>query len=129
MLRKQRIWTIVISVCVFTAVYLYYVKLDREASIKKYLPMPRIGDIYKMQRETYDNGVYVFYLKVKDIGEQSIYFSKSRTSMMASSDIFLKDFDTTNTEVLSKKELAEIAAGKWMNDSSNNTKLIEIERK
>ncbi|MFT3934672.1 MAG: hypothetical protein QM726_13700 [Chitinophagaceae bacterium] len=128
-MNKKKLLYIALTVFVFTAAYLFYVKIDRDNSIKTYLPQPRIGDIYKMQTETSEEGVIIYYLKVKDVGAQSIYFYQSKTAMIAASDIFLKNFDTTNTQVYSRKELEEIAAGKWMNKASHNTKLIEIERK
>jgi len=129
MISRKRIWAIILLVCAFTAGYLYYVKKEREASIKNYFPHPQIGDIYKMQKDTREEGVVVFYLKIKDIGEQSIYFYPSRLVAGALHDSFLKDFDTTETEVYTKAELAEIVAGKWMLPSKNRMQLIEIERK
>jgi hypothetical protein len=129
MLSRKTIWTVILSVCAFTAAYLYYVKKEREASIKNYFPSPRIGDIYKLKKDTREDGVTVFYLKIKDIGEQSIYFYPSRLVAGALHDSFLKHFDTTETEVYTKKELAEIVAGKWMTPSKDETQLVEIERK
>jgi len=120
---------IILSVCVFTAGYLYYVKKERENSVKNYFSQPRPGDIYKMRKDTRNDGLVVYYLKVKDIGEQSIYFYPSRLLGGALHDSFLKHFDTTETTVYSKKELAEIAAGKWKNAANDFTELVEIERK
>jgi hypothetical protein len=127
-MSRKRIWTVVLSVIVFSAAYLFYVKKEREMAIKKYLPQPQLGDIYKMQKAT-RGGVTVFYLKVKDIGTQSIYFYPGLSSATTANDIFLKNFDTTETEVFSRKELMAIAAGEWDVPDRDRTKLIEIERK
>ena len=128
MISRKTVWTVILSVCAFTAAYLFYVKKEREASIKNYFPHPLVGDIYKLKKDTRD-GVTVFYLKIKDIGEESIYFYPSRLLASAMHDSFLKHFDTTETTVYTKKELAEIAAGKWKTASKDDTELIEIERK
>lgn len=129
MISRKTLWTVILSVGVFTAGYLYYVKKDRENSITNYFQQPRPGDIYKMKKDTREDGLVVFYLKIKDIGEQSIYFYPSRLVGGALHDNFLKHFDTTGTTVYSKKELAEIAAGKWKNATNDFTELVEIERK
>ena len=127
-MTRKRLWMVILSVIVFTVVYTFYVKKEREAGIKKYLPQPHVGDIYKMQKDTRE-GVAVFYLKVKDIGAQSIYFYPGLSSSGAANDIFLKNFDTTETEVYSRKELLAMAAGEWDLPGMDGTKLIEIERK
>ncbi len=127
-MSRKRIWTVIVAVIVFTAVYTLFVKKEREAGIKKYLPQPQLGDIYKMQKDTRE-GVAVFYLKVKDIGTQSIYFYPSLSSSGAANDIYLKNFDTTETAVYSRKELVAIAAGEWNVPDRDRMQLIEIERK
>ncbi|MEP6750013.1 MAG: hypothetical protein ABJB86_19900 [Bacteroidota bacterium] len=129
MISRKRLLIVFLSVCGFTIVYLYYVKQARQASIAKYFSHPQLGDIYKMRKDTRAEGVTMFYLRIKDIGEQSIYFYPSRMQTGAVSDVFLNHFDTTGTEVYTKKELAEIVAGKWMVQSKNKTELLEIERK
>ncbi|HTL09849.1 MAG TPA: hypothetical protein VL307_16360 [Chitinophagaceae bacterium] len=129
MITAKRFWSVFIVVAAFTGAYLFYVKKDREASIRQYITQPQIGDIYKMRRETRQDGVMVFYLKIKDIGQESIYFYPSRLINGALHDSFLKQFDTTETEVFTKKELAAIAAGQWNNAAKDKTVLVEIERK
>lgn len=125
--RKTMVW-VLLSVCAFTAAYLWYVKEDREAGIKKYCTRPQLGDIYTMRQETHDHGVTVFYLKIKDIGAERIYFYPSRLVAGAPSDIFLKHFDTAETRVYSKKELADIVNGRWNVPEKDYTSLIEIQR-
>jgi len=129
MISRKTLWTVVLSVCAFTALYLLYIKQERAASVKKYFPQPQLGDIYKMKTRTSKDGIQVFYLKIKDIGRESIYFYRSRLTNTALQDTFLEQFDTTETEVYSKNELAEIVAGQWNTVGKDNTQLIEIERK
>ena len=128
MISRKSFWILFLSVCGFTAVYLYYVKKDRENSIAHYFPLPQLGDIYKMQHDT-RNGISVYYLKIKDIGQQSIYFYPGRMASTILQDNLMKHFDSTETMVYSKKELEEIVAGKWKNAGKDYTELIEIERK
>ena len=125
MISRKTLGIVALSVCALSASSLYYTKKDREASVKKYFNSPQVGDIYKMKRDTREDGVSVFYLKIKDIGQESIYFYRSRMTAGALNDTFLKQFDTTETVVLSKAELAEIAAAK----PGETTQLVEIERK
>jgi hypothetical protein len=129
MISRKRLLIVFLSVCGFTVVYLYYVKQERQASVAKYFPHPQTGDIYKMRKDTRGEGVTMFYLRIKDIGEQSIYFYPSRMETSVVSDVFLKHFDTTQTEVFTKNELAEIVAGKWMAPGKGKMELLEIERK
>jgi hypothetical protein len=128
MISRKRLLTIVVSVCVGTAIYLYYVKKEREASIAHYFPHPQTGDIYKMRSDIWNEGVKIFYLKIKDIDAENIYFYPSRLVAGAMHDSFLKHFDTTQTKTFSKNELAEIVAGKWMIRDKDMTQLLEIER-
>jgi hypothetical protein len=120
-------------VCIagFTAMYLYDVKKERKNSIARYSGNPKLGDIYKMQEETREDGAVVYYLKIKDIGAESIYFYPSRMRAGVIDDILLKSYDTSSysTRVYSKKELSEIVAGKWMIPDKNKLQLLEIERK
>jgi hypothetical protein len=129
MIDRKNLLILFLSVCAFTALYLLYVKQDRQHSITKYISDPKIGDIYKMRKETSEDGVFVFYLKIKDIGEQSIYFYPGKMQSGAIIDVFLNHYDTSNTTVYSKKELAKIVAGKWMIADKDKTQLLEIERK
>jgi hypothetical protein len=129
MISRKTFFILLISICGFTAIYLYYVKKERQASIVNYFSNPKIDDIYKMRKETRDDGVTIFYLKIKDIGTESIYFYHSRLIAGAMHDSFLKHFDTTEVDVFTKKELAEIRDGKWMVPVKENTQLLEIERK
>ena len=128
MITRKSLFILFVSICGFTAAYLYYVKKDRESVIARYFPEPRVGDIYKMQQDTRE-GITVFYLKIKDIGQQSIYFYPGRMVSTVLQDNLLKHFDTTETTVYSKKEMAEIVAGKWKNAAKDYTELLEIERK
>jgi hypothetical protein len=129
MISRKTVLLLFLFICGFTAIYLYYVKQERQASIIRYFPHPQIGDVYKMQKETKEDGVIVFYLKIKDIGNESIYFYGSKLLMGAIHDSFLKQFDTSEVKVYTKKELGEIREGQWMIPAKDNTKLLEIERK
>lgn len=128
MITRKTLLLTILSVCAFTAIYLIYVNFERKESIKKYFSQPQIGDIYKMKIHTKE-GREVFYLKIKDIGEQSIYFYPGRMGSNAAYDVLLARFDTTETSVYSKKELAAIVAGEWNTVQKDHTQLIEIERK
>lgn len=129
MITRKTLWTVVLAVCGFTALYLFYVHKERNASVTKYLPQPQLGDVYKMKARTSTDGAIVYYLKIKDIGKESIYFYPSRMQSGAAYDVLLNRFDTTETEVYTRKELAEIAAGQWNTVAKDHTQLIEIERK
>jgi len=129
MITGKKLLMLFLSIGGFTAIYLYYVKKERQASVVNYFPNPKIDDIYKMQKETHEDGISVFYLKIKDIGAESIYFYPSRLTAGAMHDSFLKHFDTAEVEVFTKKELSEIKEGKWMIPAKDYTKLLEIERK
>ena len=122
-------WIIILSVCAFTPVYLYYVKQQRKESVTNYSTQPRVGDIYKIQQDTPEDGVSVFYLKVINIDNQDVHFYRSRMIGTIPNDAILKQFDATRQMVYTKTELAEISAGKWMTASKDKTQLIEIERK
>jgi hypothetical protein len=128
MISRKTLFILILSIGAFTAIYLYYIKQQRAASIISYFPDPKLGDIYKMQKET-DEGVTVFYLKIKDIGAESIYFYPGRLMAGAIHDNFLKHFDSTGTTVFTKKELADIKDGKWKVPAKDDTQLLEIERK
>lgn len=128
MISRKTFFILILSIGGFTAIYLYYVKKQRAASIVSYFPDPKLGDIYKMQKET-DEGVTVFYLKIKDIGAESIYFYPGRLVAGAIHDSFLKHFDSAETIVFTKKELTEIKDGKWKVRAKDDTQLLEIERK
>ncbi len=129
MINRRTFWLMVLAIAGATAIYLYEVKRERLASIQNYFPQPRMGDIYKMQRESRDDAVGVFYLKIKDIGSESIYFYQSKLIMGAMHDGFLKQFDTSEVQVFTKKELSEIRLGQWDNAAKNHLKILEIERK
>lgn len=129
MISRKTFFILLLSIGAFTAIYLYYVKKERLASISNYFPHPQTGDVYKMQKETRNDGIVVFYLKIKDIGDESIYFYTSKLMMGAIQDSFLKQFDTGEVSVFTKKELAEIEQGKWDIPSKDNTRILEIERK
>ena len=126
-MSRKRVWIVILAVIVFTAVYAVYVKQERASAISRLLPQPQVGDIYKMQKDTRE-GTMVYYLKVKDVGAQSIYFYPGLTSAGVANDIYLKNFDTTETEVYSRKELLAIAAGEWEVADRSRVKLIGIER-
>ncbi len=128
MISRKTFFILILSIGTFTAIYLYYVKKERAASIDSYFPDPQTGDIYKMQKETSD-GVIIYYLKIKDIGHQSIYFYPGLLTAGAIHDSFLKHFDSSETVVIARKELTEIRNGKWKITAKDQTQLLEIERK
>jgi hypothetical protein len=129
MVNRKNLLILFICICGFTAVYLYYVKKERLASIAQYFPHPQPGDIYKMQEDTREQGVIVFYLKIQSIDEQHIYFYRSRLVMGAIHDSLLRHFDTSYAQTYTKNDLADIVAGKWMIQDKDKTQLLEIERK
>jgi hypothetical protein len=128
MIFRKTLLILTLSIGGFTAIYLYYIKKQRQASILHYFYPPKIGDIYKMQKET-EEGVIIFYLKIKDIDSGRIYFYPGRLVAGAIHDSFLKHFDTTETTVYTEKELTEIKDGKWKLRAKDGTQLLEIERK
>jgi len=128
-INKKTIWITILSVCGFTAAYLYYVKRERAISVHNYVSTPRVGDIYIVEKETPEDGQFVYYLKVKGTDEQNIYFYRSKLTAGAPYDVLLSQFDTTKKEQYSKLEIAAIVSGKWMTPNHDMTRLIEIERK
>jgi hypothetical protein len=112
-----------------TAAYLYYVQQYRHASLVSYFGQPKIGDIYKMEKKFGRDGKATFYLKIKDIGAESIYFYQSKMTGNGMNDVLLGHYDTTEVEVYSKKEMQDIKEGRWNNDFKDYTTLKEITRK
>lgn len=112
-----------------TAAYLYYVQQYRTASIASYFGVPKIGDTYKMEKRFGRDGKATFYLKIKDIGAESIYFYQSKMTGNGLNDVLLGHYDTTEVKVYTKKELWEIKEGRWNNDFKDYTILKEISRK
>lgn len=129
MVNRKNLLILFICICGFTAVYLYYVKKERQASIAQYFPHPQPGDIYKMQEDTREQGVIVFYLMIESIDGQYIYFYRSRLVTGAVHDSLLRHFDTSITQKYTRNDLADIVAGKWMTADKDKTQLLEIERK
>jgi len=128
-INKKTIWIVMLFVCIFTAAYLYYVSKERALSVQRYASTPRIGDIYIIQKETPEDGEFVYYLKVKETDDQNIYFYRSKLTAGSPYDVLLSQFDTSKKEQYSRVEMAAIASGKWMVPARDMTKLIEIERK
>jgi hypothetical protein len=126
--RKNQV-ILFLSVAALTAVYLFFVKKDRQASIARYLSQPLPGDIYKMERKTRREGTVAFYLQVQEVSAEGVYFFPSLMTAWAPNDIFLKHFDSTETVRYSKKELAQISQGQWDDDEHDNTVLLEISRR
>jgi hypothetical protein len=117
-------WLILfLSIGGLTAIYLYYVKKERQASITTYFSNPRINDVYKMQDDYSFDRREVYYLKIKDIGKESIYFYPSYGAAGSIHDGFLNHFDTSAVKVFTKRELQEIRDGK------KSLQLVEIVRK
>lgn len=122
---------IVLFLCIvaFVAVYLFYVKKDRQTSIARYLSRPLPGDIYKLERKTRSEGLVAFYLQVKEVSDDGVDFYPSLMSAWAPNDIFLKHFDSTQTVRYTQKELRQISDGRWDDAEHDNTVLLEISRK
>jgi hypothetical protein len=129
MIPRKTALILLLSVGAFIAIYLFFVKKDRQASIARYLPQPLPGDIYKMERKTPRQGLTAFYLQVNEVSSEAVYFFPSLMSAWAPNDIFLKHFDSTETVRYSRKELEQIKNGQWDNDEHDNTVLLEISRK
>ena len=68
-------------------------------------------------------------MKIKDIGSESIYFFPGISKSNAMTDVLLSHFDTSETEVITKKELLAIKEGTWDNSYYEHTTILEIERK
>lgn len=122
-MNKKALLILVLSIIGFLAIYLYYVKKDRQESIVKYFPDPHINDIYKVQRNSRAEGRTVTYLKIKDIGKGSLYFYPGYSSSNGINDGFLNHFDTSDVVVYTKKELLEMKEGK------SDAEILEIVRK
>src|SRR5882672_4652374 len=114
MLPGKKMLIIALSVIAFTVVYLYYVKQGRNQSISLYLPQPQAGDVYKMESNT-SEGQISFYLKVKEVAAEGVYFYLSRATSNVATDIFLNHFDSTETIRYGKKELLLLKDGQWNN--------------
>lgn len=129
MIPRKNLLILFLSISALVAVYLFYVKKERQASVARYLPQPRPGDIYKMERKTGRQGLIAFYLQVQDVTPEAVYFHPSLMAAWAPNDIFLKHFDSTETVRYSRKDLEQIKNGQWDNDGHDNTVLLEITRK
>jgi hypothetical protein len=121
-MTKRTLLLLVIGIGGFLVIYLYYVKQERMASIARYFPDPQINDVYKMERHSREEGREVYYLKLKDIGKESLYFYPSRMSSTGIHDGFLNHFDTLNVVVYSRKEMEEIHGG------NTGIEILEIKR-
>ena len=121
---------LVIALCVigFTVAYLYYVKQERNKSISLYLSQPQAGDVYKMESNTSESQLS-FYLKVKEVSAEGVYFYRSRVNSNVADDIFLNHYDSTETIRYPKKELLQLKDGQWNNVDHDYTSLLEISRK
>ncbi|HSC40057.1 MAG TPA: hypothetical protein VLD19_19370 [Chitinophagaceae bacterium] len=128
MLPGKKMLLILLSVIAFTVIYLYYVKQDRNKSISLYLSQPQAGDVYKMESNT-SEGEISFYLKVKEVAAEGVYFYRSGATSNTANDIFLNHFDSTETIRYGKKELLQLKDGQWNNVDHNYTTLLEISRK
>jgi len=124
--RVNRKTFLILLLCItgFTAVYLYYVKKQRQEAIASYLPRPLVGDIYKMEAAN-----AVFYLQVKEVKADAVYFYRSRLDAWAASDILLNQFDSSTVVPYGKKDLEEIKNGRWDDEPHDHTSLIDISRK
>jgi len=129
MTYRKNFLILVLCIGAFIAAYLFYVKKERQASVARYLPQPLPGDIYKMERKTHAEGRTAYYLQVKEVSAQGVYFYPSQMTAWAPTDIFLKHFDSTEVIRYSKKELEQIKDGQWDNDDHDYTTLLEISRK
>ena len=129
MVPRKTLLIVFISIVCFTAIYLYFVKQQRQETVARYLPQPLPGDVYKMESKTASTGRIAFYLQVKEAAGESVFFYRSIMTNWAPNDIFLNHFDSTELLRYSKKDLQEIKAGRWDNDEHDNTTLLEITRK
>ncbi len=123
MISKKTLYIVFGGILVFTFVYLYYVKKERQEAIARYLPDPQKGDIYKIRQDG-----SVFYLQVKTVTGASVFFYRSIASAWAASDILLKHFDSTEVIHYDKPELQAIQSGRWDDQEHDHTSLVDITR-
>ncbi|HEY4149071.1 MAG TPA: hypothetical protein VGM41_09085 [Chitinophagaceae bacterium] len=123
MINKKALYILFGGILVFTFVYLYYVKQQRQEAIARYLPDPQKGDIYKIKQEG-----AVFYLQVKTVAGGSVFFYHGAISAYAASDILLKHFDSTDVIHYDKSELQAIRNGRWDDEEHGHTSLVDITR-
>ena len=128
---QGKTWLILIACIIgFTAIYLFYVKKEREASIARYLPQPQAGDVYKMEHRTHEDGHTTFYMQVKAVSAEGVYFYRGRMiAWGGANDMLLNHFDSSEAVRYSKTELQQIKQGKWDDDDHDYTTLLEITRK
>ena len=128
MLPGKKMLVIALSVIAFTVVYLYYVKQERNKSISLYLSQPQAGDVYKMRVQV-SGGEFVYYMKVKDVIGESVFFYPGRATSNAANDIFLNHYDSTETIRYGKKDLLGLKDDQWNNVDHKYMTLLEISRK
>lgn len=128
-MNRKTFLTLFVSIVVFVAAYLYYVKIDRQQSIEKYFDDPRIGDIYKIQTDDDEGKTWMHYLKLIIRDDNRLIFNTSKMQADASVDYLLKSFDENSTIIYTLQELHDIRNGLWNNNKKNHTVLIEIMRK
>jgi hypothetical protein len=125
---RRKFLLLFVGISVFVAGYLYYVKQERLRSIEEYFDQPKVGDIYKIEKD-YDDGRFVEYWKVTQTDERGLVFAASKIKSWGSVDYLQKHFDEMLPFSLTHEELKAIKEGKWDNYLHDNTRLIEIMRK
>jgi hypothetical protein len=129
LLTRKTYLVLIVSIVAFTALYLYYIKIERQQSIEKYFDNPKVGDIYKLQEYDDSGDKRVYYLKLVKVDEKGLVFSPGKWEASSSNDYLLKHFDDLQPRGYTYEELKDIRNGKWATYQHNNTTLIEIVRK
>src|SRR5882724_5224688 len=96
-INRKTFFILLVSIVGFTVAYLHYVKKQRLQNIAQYLPTPQAGDVYKVETEN-----SVIYWQVKETAAEGVFFYRSKLSALAASDIFLKQFDSSDVIRFSK---------------------------
>jgi len=126
--RRQWLY-LFIGISAFVAVYLFYVDYDRKESIKRHLPQPAVGDIYKIKRNDENSNPWLVYFKLVELSGERLVFIQSEMQTDASVDYLQNHYNTTAPVIYSRKEMQEIASGKWNTFERDNTILVEIMRR
>ncbi|WP_207493569.1 hypothetical protein [Aridibaculum aurantiacum] len=124
----KRALRLFIGISLFVAGYLYYVHHDRQQSIAKFFDNPKVGDIYKIEKED-DEGKYTHYWKVMETHEKGLVFVPSKFKAWGSIDYLQRSFDEMLPFSYTHEQLKALRDGKLNSWEHDNLKLIDIVRK
>jgi hypothetical protein len=126
--RRQWLY-LFIGISAFVALYLFYVDYGRKESIKRHLPQPVVGDIYKIKRNDENGNQWLVYFKLVEISGERLVFNHSKMQTDASVDYLQNHYNINEPIIYTRKEINDIAAGKWNTYQRDNTILVEIMRR